>query len=61
MRPVDIERCVGLDRLATWDEVRRANLVSFQDAFELLATSGDFCEINSDSSGYARNLPEDIM
>ena len=61
MRPVDIERCVGLDRLATWNEVRCAILFPSQDAFELIGTSSDFCEMNSDFSGHARNLPGDIM
>jgi hypothetical protein len=59
MKPVDIESPKGLDRLATWNEVRRATSFSFQGAFRPVGACNDFQEMVSDASGRARNLPED--
>jgi hypothetical protein len=61
MKPIDIERCDGLDRLATWNEVRRAIEFSSQDALKLMEAGGDFCDMNSCFSGHARHLPEEAM
>jgi hypothetical protein len=61
MKLVDIESSIGLDRLATWNEVRCAMSFSSQGGFELVCACDDFREIDSDFSGRACNLPEDIM
>jgi hypothetical protein len=55
-----IESSVGLDRLATEDEVRCAMSFSSAGAHELLGLCGDFNEMDSDSSGRACNLSEEI-
>jgi hypothetical protein len=55
MKPVNIESSVGLDRLATRNEVRYAISFSSLDAFELVVTCDAFREMNSDF------LPEDDM
>jgi hypothetical protein len=57
MNLVAIESPIGLDRLATWDEVRSAMSFSSQGASELVGT----CELDSDFAGRACNLSEDIM
>jgi hypothetical protein len=41
MKPIYVDSSIGLDRLATWNEVLYA--------------------MDSDFSGYACNLPEDVM
>jgi hypothetical protein len=56
MKLVDIESPIGLDRLATWYEVRCAMLVSSQCAFELGGACDDFRDMDSDFSGRACNL-----
>ena len=61
MKPVDIESPIGLDRLATWNEVRCAMSFSSHGAIELVSACDDFREIDSDFSGRAYNLPEDKM
>jgi hypothetical protein len=61
MKPLDIESPIGLDRLATWNEVRCAMSFSSQDAIELVTACDDFREVDSDLSGRACNLPEDMM
>jgi hypothetical protein len=61
MMPVDIKNSIGLDRLATWNEVRCAMSFSTQVAIELVGTCDDFREIDSDFNGRACNLPEDKM
>ena len=58
---VNVESPIGLDRLATWNEVCCATSVSSQVAFELFCASRDFREIGSDFRGGACNLPEDTM
>ena len=59
MKLADIESSIGLDRLATWNEVRCAMSFSSQCAIEL--AGDDFREMDSDFSGRACNLREDIM
>jgi hypothetical protein len=61
MMSVNVESPIGLDRLATWNEVCCAMSVSSQVAFELFCTSRDFREMGSDFRGGACNLPEDTM
>jgi hypothetical protein len=60
MKHVDIESVIGLDRLATWDEVRCAMSFSSPGAFGHLDACNDFREMDSDFSGRACNPPEDI-
>jgi hypothetical protein len=61
MKPVHIESPIGLDRLATWDEVRCAMSFSSQGVFKLVGACDNFRETDSDLSGRAYNLLEDIM
>ena len=61
MKPVDIGSSIGLDRLATWNEVMCAISVSAQGAFALVRASNDLREMDSDFSVSACNLPEDDM
>jgi hypothetical protein len=61
MNLVAVESPIGLDRLATWDEVRSAMSFSSQGAFELVGTCDDCRELDSDFAGRACNLSEDIM
>jgi hypothetical protein len=56
IRPTAIGRCIGLDRLATWDEARWA--IS-QGTFEFGGLCDDFREADSDCSGRPRRFPED--
>jgi len=51
---------VGLDRLATPDEVRCAMSMSSPTALEFLGLRGDFSELGSDSSSRAASLREEI-
>jgi hypothetical protein len=61
MKLVDIESSIGLDRLATWNEVRCAMSVSSQGALEVIGACDDFRKMDSDFSRRACNLPADIM
>ncbi len=61
MNLVAIESPIGLDRLATWDEVRSATSFSSQCAFELVGTCDECRELDSDFTRRACNLSEDIM
>ena len=54
MKPVHIDSSIGLDRLATRNEVRCAILFASQDAFELVFTYGASREMDD-------FLPEDDM
>jgi hypothetical protein len=56
-----VESCVGLDRLATWDEVRYAMASLSQGAFEIVGACDDCRELDSDFTGRARNLSKEIM
>jgi hypothetical protein len=56
-----VESCIGLDRLATWDEVRYAMASWSQGAFELVGACDDCRELDPDFTGRARNLSKDIM
>jgi hypothetical protein len=60
-KPIGIESPIGLDRLATWNEVRRALSFSPQGAFVLAGDCDDFREMDSDFKVRACNLPQDIV
>jgi hypothetical protein len=55
-----VESSVGLDRLATPDEVSCAVSLSSPTALEFVGLRGDFSETGSDSSSRTPNLREDI-
>jgi hypothetical protein len=59
MKPVDIGSSIGLDRLATWNEVMCA--ISAEGTFALVRQSDNFREADSDFSVSACNLPEDDL
>jgi len=61
MKPVGIGSSIGLDRLATWNEVICAISVSAQGALTLGGACNNLREMDSDFSGSACNLPEDEM
>jgi hypothetical protein len=61
MKPVDIGSTIGLDRLATWNEVMCAISVSAEGTFALVRDSDDLREADSDFSLSACNLTEDDM
>jgi len=55
MKPVGIGSSIGLDRLATWNEVMCAISVSGDDTFALVRDCNDLREANSDFSVSACN------
>jgi hypothetical protein len=55
-----IESSVGLDRLATQEEVRSAMSFSSPSALEFVGLRDDFSAMDPDSSGRAPNLREEI-
>jgi hypothetical protein len=61
MKPITIESPMGLDRLATWDEVFRAMSSSSQCTIELARRRDDSSEMDSAFSGRTANLSEDDM
>ena len=61
MKPVDIGSSIGLDRLATWNEVMCAISASAEGTFGLARDSDDLREADSDFSVSACNLPEDDL
>ena len=60
MNPTFTESSLGLDRLATGDEVRCAFSFSSPSALELVGPYDDFSEMDPDSIGRACNLREVI-
>jgi hypothetical protein len=58
MNPEPIESSIGLDRLATCNEVRRAILYSSRDVCGL-GPCDDFREMFSGCSGFVSNLSEE--
>jgi hypothetical protein len=60
MKPENVKSPIGLDRLATWNEVRCAMSFWSQGALELLGPCDEFREIDSDLSGRACKLSEDM-
>jgi hypothetical protein len=61
MNLVAIESPIGLDRLATREEVRSAMSFSYRGAFEPVGTRDDCREVDSDFTGCSCNLDEDTM
>jgi hypothetical protein len=61
MNLVDIESPIGLDRLATCNEVRCAMSFSSQGVFELVGACDASREMDSDFSGRPGDLSEDIV
>ena len=61
MKPVGIGSSIGLDRLATWNEVMCAISASDEGTFALVRDSDDLREADSDFSISACNLAEDDM
>jgi hypothetical protein len=61
MQPVDIESAMGLDRIATWNEIISAMSVSSPSGFAFFGACDELSEMDSDVSGSACNLPEDAM
>jgi hypothetical protein len=61
MKPVDIGSSIGLDRLATWNEVMCAISASDEGTFALVRDDNDLREADSDFSVSACNLPEDDL
>jgi len=61
MKPVDIGSSIGLDRLATWNEVMCAISVSAEGTFTLVRDSDDLREADPDFSISACNLTEHDM
>ena len=61
MKPVDIGSSIGLDRLATWNEVMCAISASDEGTLALVRESDDLREADSDFSVGACNLPEDDL
>ena len=51
------EKCIGLDRLATWDEVRYAMAFWSQGASELGCTSGGHGDVKSDAQAESACFP----
>jgi hypothetical protein len=61
MNLVAIESPIGLDRLATREEIRSALLFWYRGAFEPAGPRDDRREVNSDFTGRSCKLDEDTM
>jgi hypothetical protein len=61
MNRVVIKSSRGLDRIATWNEVRYALSFSSQCIIELAGPCDDSSKIDSDFNGRTGNLSEDDM
>jgi hypothetical protein len=61
MKPISNEIPIGLDRLATWNEVIHAMSSSSRCTIEIAARHDDSSEVDSDFSGRFGNLSEDDM
>jgi hypothetical protein len=61
MKPVDNGSSIGLDRLATWNEVMCAISASAEGTFALVRDRYDLREADCDFSGIAWKLSEDTM
>lgn len=61
MNRVVIERSIGLDRIATWNEVRYAMAFPSQAPFESVDARDDLVEMDSSVNGRACDLSEDDM
>jgi hypothetical protein len=61
MNRVVIKSSIGLDRIATWNEVRYALAFPSQVSFESVGVRDDLIEMDSSVSGLACDLSEDAM
>jgi hypothetical protein len=61
MKPVNVGSSIGLNRLATHNEVLCAILVSTRGAFALLGSSEDLREVDSEFSDIPCNPAEETM
>jgi hypothetical protein len=61
MKPVEIESFIGLDHLATWNEVLCAMSCSSQNGSDLVGACDDFGELDFDFSDGASDAREDVM
>jgi hypothetical protein len=61
MKPVNIKSSVGLDRLATCNEIRYAMSTFSQVTSGLVGDCDDSPMMDSDCRDGCYNLPEDIM
>lgn len=53
-------KAIAQDRLATWDEVRRATSSTPDRWLDLCHTSGTYCEVDSDLGGVIRYPAEEF-
>jgi hypothetical protein len=61
MNRIGIENSIGLDRIATWNEVRYAVAFPSQVPFESFGAIDDLIEMDSSVSGRACDVSEDAM
>jgi hypothetical protein len=61
VKPVDVKYSLGLDRLATWNEVMRAISVSTEGVLALDGAFSNLREMHSDDSSGAYSPPEDDL
>ena len=59
MNRVVLESSIGVDRIATWNEVRYAMAFPSQVPFESVGVRDDLIEMDSSVSGRACDLSED--
>jgi hypothetical protein len=61
MKYVELGSSIGLDRLATWNEVMCTISASAEGTFALVRESDDLREADSDFNVSACNLPEEDL
>lgn len=61
MKPVDVGSSIGLDRLATWNEVICAISVTAECDFASVDGSNNLREVNSDFGGIVCKISEDTL
>jgi hypothetical protein len=61
MKVVPIENSIGLDRTATWTEIRYAMSFTSPGGFEFVSDCDDSSETDSDFNGRACKLSEENM
>jgi hypothetical protein len=60
MKPELLENATTQDRLATWDEIRRATSETPDRVLEHCYSEGTFCEVGSDFGGIIRYPAEEF-
>jgi len=60
MKPECVEITTALDRLSTWDEIRRATSLTPDRIFEGCYTKGSHCEVESEYGGRVRIPAEEF-